>query len=172
MNAENRTKRRRLAASVLALVFLAAAAPDKQKVEVDTKTPAKADPCGVGRYFTNDALCAEWKSADAAAQAADWAWWQMLIAGGGLGVGTLTLIAAGGAAWFAREAARHTKAGADEARHGADIAANATRAWVVCEKIVLDAQMEFCTVPGLGDRYQMNGKVVIRTTARRWRRAR
>lgn len=167
---ENCMNRRYLFLSGFALALCTAAASGIHSGQPKDNAPTvraepsliRASQCGPGSYPTSDTLCAEWKSADAAAEAANWAWWQMLIAGSGLAVGTATLIAAGAAACFARDAARHTETGANQARRGADIAANATRAWVVCEKIVLDGPIVFSTVPGLGDRYQMSGKVVIR----------
>jgi hypothetical protein len=55
-------------------------------------------------------LCAQWKAADAAYDAARWGWWQMILGALGLIVGGGTLIAAVAAAFFAKEAAEAAKA--------------------------------------------------------------
>jgi hypothetical protein len=96
-----------------------------------TATPQQADepkgykdPCRTGDDNRNSDLCAQWKAADAAKSAAQAAWWL-----GGLGtvIGALTLAAAWAAAMYAKEAAKHTKAGADEARRAANAAEKGLR---------------------------------------------
>ncbi len=71
--------------------------------------------CKAGQDARNSDLCAQWKAADATWTSAVWTertfWLGML----GTIIGAFTLTAAGFAAWYAREAARHTKAGADAA---------------------------------------------------------
>jgi hypothetical protein len=44
----------------------------------------KHHPCGNGQYTSDDDICAQWKSADAARGAANWAWWQLGISAAGL----------------------------------------------------------------------------------------
>ncbi|WP_397605159.1 hypothetical protein [Sphingorhabdus sp.] len=44
----------------------------------------KHQPCGNGRYTSDDDLCAQWKAADAARDAANWARWQLGISAAGL----------------------------------------------------------------------------------------
>ena len=61
-------------------------------------------------------LCAQWKAADAAYDAAKWSWWQLVVAFLGIGVGGGTLIAAINAARWAREAAQETRRSADLAQ--------------------------------------------------------
>lgn len=67
-------------------------------------------PCGEHRYDSNDDLCAQWKAADAAAEAASYAaplYWLSVL---GAVIGFLTAVFAGGAAWFAKRAADAARA--------------------------------------------------------------
>ena len=81
------------------------------------------DPgCPDGAEDRNSDLCAQWKAADAAADSALWSWWMMLASFLGLGIGGGTLIAAWLAAKYAKDAARHTQRGANEAERAADAA--------------------------------------------------
>ncbi|WBO23844.1 hypothetical protein [Sphingomonas abietis] len=128
-------------------------------------------PCAGPQDHDRSELCAQWRSTLAAEQSASWSASSFWLALFGSVVGFMTLLAAviaalytGQAARYAGEAAEHAKTGADEAKRSADIAANATRAWVVCDEIVLDGPIVFRHIEGLGDRYEMNGKVVIRNT--------
>lgn len=66
----------------------------------------------------------------AAVDQASYANWQTYIAIGGLSVGLATLIAAFLAARWAKEAALHTEAGANEARRAADISRETSRPWI------------------------------------------
>lgn len=75
--------------------------------------------CEQGRDNRRSDLCAQWKAADSASEAAAWAGWTWWLGLGGVGIGIGTLGAAIAAAYFASEAARHTKAGA-EAAHDAN----------------------------------------------------
>jgi hypothetical protein len=70
-------------------------------------------PCGPKQYDSNDDLCAQWKAADSAADAAEWGWWQMLWSGIGVLIGGVTMFAAIKAALFARDAASATNRSAD-----------------------------------------------------------
>lgn len=70
-------------------------------------------PCGERRYDSNDDLCAQWKAADAAAEAASYAaplYWLSVV---GAVIGFLTAIFAGGAALFAKRAADAARAQLD-----------------------------------------------------------
>jgi hypothetical protein len=62
-------------------------------------------PCEANRPNRNSDLCAQWKAADAAKEAADASWHQVYI-------GILTLIAASMAAYYAKRAAEETQRGA------------------------------------------------------------
>lgn len=71
------------------------AAPDAKALppqpSEQVQAPKDGQPCGNSRYRSDDDLCAQWKAADAARDAANWAWWQLgLSALGVLGLG-LTL---------------------------------------------------------------------------------
>lgn len=59
-------------------------------------------PCSAGEDQRSSDLCAQWKAADAAKSSADAAW---LFGTLGSLIGTLTLAAAGAAAWYASKAA-------------------------------------------------------------------
>lgn len=83
---------------------------------------------------------------DASAQAT-LIWWEF-------GIGASTLMAAAAAALFAGIAAHHTK-------RSADIAQDASRAWVVCEDIKLRQEVTFDDVPGLGNRYFIEADIVL-----------
>jgi hypothetical protein len=71
--------------------------------------------CEQGTDNRRSDLCAQWKAADSAHESA-------ALALVGAGIGFLTLCAAVAAAYFASEAAKHTKTSADEARRTADAA--------------------------------------------------
>ena len=90
-----------------------------------SKGQAADGGCIAGKDNRKSDLCAQWKAADAAADAAWSAYAAFWAAIAGLLIGALTLIAAGLAAKFARDAAVHTETGADEARRAADAAENA-----------------------------------------------
>lgn len=45
------------------------------------KRPVERQPCGPGNYKSNDDLCAQWKAADAAADATWWAQWGTWLSG-------------------------------------------------------------------------------------------
>ena len=59
------------------------------------KSEKQQEPCGNSRYDSNDDLCAQWKAADAASDAAQWARWQLWLSGFGI-VGLLISL------WFTR----------------------------------------------------------------------
>lgn len=80
--------------------------------------------CRQGEANRNSDLCAQWYSADAAHESATWARRTGWFTGLGLIVGTITMVAAIFAALFAKEAAAHTKTGADAAHQ-------ANRPWLV-----------------------------------------
>lgn len=80
--------------------------------------------CRQGETNRNSDLCAQWYSADGTHEAATWARRTGWFTGLGLIVGTITMVAAIFAALFAKEAAAHTKAGADAANQ-------ANRPWLV-----------------------------------------
>jgi hypothetical protein len=120
--------------AVLAL-GLAAASPSQSNTEetvgkgspppqaVASITPAsKANdperlnaPCRQGEIDRTSDLCAQWYAADSAHEGAVWARRTGWFTGLGLIVGAITMVAAIFAALYAKEAAKHTKAGADAA---------------------------------------------------------
>ena len=78
--------------------------------------------CQRGADNRSSNLCAEWKAADAAADAAQWSYWQMIAGWGSVMVGFVTLLAAVAAAKYARDAAGHTKRGADASVDAKEVA--------------------------------------------------
>lgn len=64
-----------------------------------TTPPPVASACGSGEYKSNDDLCAQWKAADAANDAARYAFWALIISGIGTGLLVWTL-------WETREISR------------------------------------------------------------------
>lgn len=75
--------------------------------------PSRDQGCKPGRDDRKSDLCAQWKAADAASNAAQWAWWQLVAGVVGLLLGFITMAAAIAAAWFAKGARDETKRGAD-----------------------------------------------------------
>lgn len=61
--------------------------------------PKKEPPCGSSQYQSNDDLCAQWKAADAASDAARYAFWALIISGLGTSLLIWTL-------WETREISR------------------------------------------------------------------
>lgn len=85
--------------------------------------PALPSPDGGCKRGVDDRqsdLCAQWKAADAATDAARWTFWTWVASLVGLLIGGGTLFAAWRAAHWAKQAASHTEAGAREARRSAD----------------------------------------------------
>lgn len=70
-------------------------------------------PCSKGEDNRNSDLCAQWKAADAAKEAADWAGKSYWLGFAGTILGGFTLLSAGMAAYYAKRAAEETKRGAD-----------------------------------------------------------
>lgn len=89
--------------------------------------------CQPGQDERGSDLCAQWKAADAAAESARWTFWTLIAGIAGLAIGAGTLFAAWRAAHWAREAARHTEAGAREGKRSADEAEKA--AWAALESL-------------------------------------
>jgi hypothetical protein len=78
----------------------------------ESDKPNEAEkPCPKEQENRNSDLCAQWKAAHAAADAAEASWYQFRLGVGGLIVGFLTLVAAGVAAYFAKKAADYMIAG-------------------------------------------------------------
>jgi hypothetical protein len=117
-------------------------------------------PCGPKEYQSNDDLCAQWKAADAAGDAAEWGWWQMVLSGFGVLIGAVTMFAAIKAALFARDAARETKRAADIAW---DIGIAQTGAMVVVDSAsgfqvfpVTEPLNTSCNLKNVGETNAMN----------------
>ncbi|WP_095203621.1 hypothetical protein [Mesorhizobium carmichaelinearum] len=105
-------------------------------VESADKPENPNPPCEAGQDNRNSDLCAQWKAADAAKESADWtmrSYWLVLA---GTIIGACTLIAAGAAAKFARDAAIHTEAGAKQAERSAKAAEDA----IVASREIGEAQ--------------------------------
>lgn len=93
--------------------LVASAPPSKSANPV--QRPKQDQPCGQSRYASNDDLCAQWKAADAASEAAKWAWWQIVLSAlGVLGLG-ITL-------WFNFRALRLAEREASETKDALAIA--------------------------------------------------
>jgi hypothetical protein len=88
---------------------IAASLKEAQKPDQTTQ------PCDPKKPNRNSDLCAQWKAADAAADAAEAAWRQMLIGWIGVVLGGITMAAAVAAAFYARSAAIHSKTGSEAA---------------------------------------------------------
>lgn len=80
------------------------AATNNELAEGAQRLP-KREPCGSGNYKRNDDLCAQWKAADAAADAAWWAQWGTWFSG----ISSLLVLGALGLAyranWIAKDSA-------------------------------------------------------------------
>jgi len=96
----------------------AAASPIDGAIDTDQYS----SPCEKGQDKRYSDLCAQWKAADAAAEAAKWSYGQIWIGGVGLILGIITMGAAVAAAIFAKRAAEHTKTGAEAAIASANAA--------------------------------------------------
>ena len=81
--------------------------------------------CEYGKDDRKSDLCAQWKAADAAYDAALWAWWQLILGGAGLALGAATMAAAIAAAVYAKRAAVATEATVEIARSAASEAGDA-----------------------------------------------
>lgn len=93
-----------------------------RSLEKTNKTSEYNPSCTPGQDNRRSDLCAQWKAADSAYEAATWtrrAYWLVLL---GTVIGAATLGAAVAAAKYARDAAAHTEAGSREAKRAADAA--------------------------------------------------
>lgn len=79
-----------------------------RSIQEAAKPGVTSEPCVQGQDHRYSDLCAQWKAADAAKAAAGAAWIALLI-------GSVTLVAAGMAAKYAKDAAEHTENGANAA---------------------------------------------------------
>lgn len=102
-------------------------------------SPPQDRGCKRGEDSRESDLCAQWKAADAAADAAYWSWLQMIAGFMGLVVGGGTLFAAWRAAHWAKEAAKHTETSATESRA-------ATKAMQESNRISNEAQRAWVTI--------------------------
>lgn len=114
--------------------------PHQQLILPSTETETRI-ACPVDVDNRRSDLCAQWKAADAARSSADAAW---LFGAVGSWIGICTLMAAGLAAKYARDAALETKKAADaaaitvdEARHANTIARNIDRPWIAPSAAIL-----------------------------------
>jgi hypothetical protein len=114
---------------------IAATLKDAQKPDQATK------PCDPKKPNRNSDLCAQWKAADAATDAAQAAWWQFWLGAVGLILGAVTMMAAIAAAFFAKRAADETKRTADTAvdalNHDRDSTKAEIQPYVFAERIEL-----------------------------------
>lgn len=89
-------------------------------IEKQPSTPSPDRGCAKSQDNRNSDLCAQWKAADAANDAARWSWWQIIIGGVGLILGGVTMGAAIAAALYAKRAAIATEDTVGIARKAAD----------------------------------------------------
>lgn len=75
-------------------------------VQQANEPPSYTNPCQAGHDDRSSDLCAQWNAADAAQQSANWTTIGAIV-------GAFTLAAAMAAAYYAKEAARHTQRSAD-----------------------------------------------------------
>lgn len=106
----------------------AKAAPRPETVSTDVSQSDRG--CARGRDVRSSDLCAQWKAADAAADAARWSWWQMVVGILGVVVGAATVGAAIAAALYAKKAA-------EEAMRSATVASDAHEAFVASERAII-----------------------------------
>lgn len=97
----------------------ATALPEKQV------SPSPDHGCQRGTDNRQSNLCAYWKAADAAYDAARWGWWQLIIGVVGLVLGAATMAAAIAAAVYAKRAAVATERTVQIAEEAADGASEA-----------------------------------------------
>lgn len=126
------------------------AAPDAKTVPAQTSEQVQAakdrQPCGNSRYRSDDDLCAQWKAADAARDAANWAWWQ-------LGLSALGVLGLGMTLWFNFRALKLAEGASEETKDALAIAERnaeaVTRQVMATEEIAkrqLRAYVEFASV--------------------------
>lgn len=108
--------------------------PRHERLILSSTESETRQPCAVDVDDRRSDLCAQWKAADAARSSADASW---LFGAIGTCIGAFTLLAAGLAAKYARDAALEAKKAADaaaitvdEARHANAIARNIDRPWI------------------------------------------
>src|SRR5688500_5186382 len=77
--------------------------------------------CELGEDNRDSDLCAQWKAADAAYESSVWTRRASIAAVIATLVGAFTLVAASFAAWYARQAARHTETGAKAAKDSVNV---------------------------------------------------
>ena len=84
-------------------------------IKESNRPPKPDNGCKAGKDDRSSDLCAQWKAADAAKDAAWWTFVAAITTVIGVIVGGFTLVAAGFAAWYAKQAADHTQSGAQAA---------------------------------------------------------
>jgi hypothetical protein len=114
---------------------------------IEVVHPAKQEaPCGPHRYRSNDDLCAQWKAADSASDAAYWAWWQTLLSLAGI-VGLLfSLYYTRKAVTVAEEATKDADNALLIATRNADAAFDATKAMQRQNQITEAAQRPWIAI--------------------------
>ncbi|MBW8294740.1 hypothetical protein [Sphingopyxis sp.] len=95
-------------------------------------------PCAPGTEDRTSDLCAQWKAADAAEEAARWSFWQMALTGLGLLLGAITMGAAIAAAVYAKRAAKAAEDAVKTAETATDHAAKAAEAAIVGTKQAME----------------------------------
>ena len=101
------------------------AAATTEPLEI-VQPPINTQPCGQDQYQSNDDLCAQWKAADAASDAA---WWAMVAT-------FVTALGTVGLFWqikLTREAVQDTGEATKAMRAANSIAAHAQRPWISIE---------------------------------------
>ena len=119
------------------------------KVGVVSPTGESRDiGCEHGQDNRQSDLCAQWKAADSASDAAQWAWWQLVALPIGMAIGLGTLFFAGRAAHYAKLAASETKRAANAAENAIDETREIGRAQARCYVIVSDFTANIGTSDG------------------------
>lgn len=135
-------------------------------IQQANKRPEAYAGCKAGEDARQSDLCAQWKAADAAWTSAVWTertFWLGLV---GTFIGGLTLAAAGFAAWYAREAARHTETGANEAKRGADAGVEGLTETKRVSFVTLRPWIDISVTPNelsiIGDRIRFKCDIMLR----------
>jgi hypothetical protein len=138
-------------------------------IKESNKSPQPDNGCKAGEDNRSSDLCAQWKAADAAKDAAWWTFFAAITTAVGVIIGFLTLFAAGFAAWYAKKAANETEKGARAALDAVaatnlanEIARETSRAWVFCTEIKFDKPLAIVNHPELGLRYEIISTVMLK----------
>ena len=135
------------------------AALDSAKTSKPIKPPKETELCGQAKYTSNDDLCAQWKAADSAAEAAKWAWWQIILSAlGVLGLG-FTLWFNFRALRLAEKAEAETRDALGTAARNADAAAKLVRITAEVNRPWIKIDCAPLTADRIGDFFEVSCQV-------------